>query len=244
MHRDEAGKLRGDLQWFFSACAGHAGRYAGPLLARLQRASEPGIQPEELLVLQCLFRMVQSSIPRSISLLPVAKHFLRIYTDASFEDGVLHLGWVIFFPDDRSTIGGTCVVSDAVVAEWKPRKQQIFVGESLAVLLLPLLFAPLFENTDVLWFLDNVGAVTSAVSGSSSAGAVHEISQYASSLRFEHRTNAYFEWVDSLSNPSDGLSREGLKCPWTLAQGWQLSEHEFPAAASRRVLQDLLLHIA
>lgn len=37
---DDAGKLSGDLNWF-SVCAGHAGRFAGPVLAAKQHASVP-----------------------------------------------------------------------------------------------------------------------------------------------------------------------------------------------------------
>ena len=35
---------------------------------------------------------------------------------------------------------------------------------------------------------------------------------------------AWFEWIDSDSNISDGLSREGVTDPWTKAQGWDLKE--------------------
>ena len=35
---------------------------------------------------------------------------------------------------------------------------------------------------------------------------------------------AWFEWIDSDSNPSDGLSRLGIEDPWTTAQGWQLQD--------------------
>ena len=30
------------------------------------------------------------------------------------------------------------------------------------------------------------------------------------------------EWIDSASNPADGLSRDGLADTWTVSQGWQL----------------------
>ena len=36
--------------------------------------------------------------------------------------------------------------------------------------------------------------------------------------------SVWFEWIDSHSNPADGLSRLGLKDPWTLKQGWTLQE--------------------
>ena len=41
----------------------------------------------------------------------------------------------------------------------------------------------------------------------------------------EIQTQTWYEWIDSDSNPSDGLSRAGLQDAWTLAQGWHLEEH-------------------
>jgi len=35
-------------------------------------------------------------------------------------------------------------------------------------------------------------------------------------------------YVESASNPADGLSRAGLEDPWTRAQGWQLKEVPCP----------------
>ena len=34
---------------------------------------------------------------------------------------------------------------------------------------------------------------------------------------------AWFEWVDTDANCSDGLSRDGLNDEWTLAQPWDIS---------------------
>ena len=34
----------------------------------------------------------------------------------------------------------------------------------------------------------------------------------------------WFEWIDSDSNPADGLSREGPDDAWTLQQAWQVEE--------------------
>ncbi len=34
----------------------------------------------------------------------------------------------------------------------------------------------------------------------------------------------WFEWVDSDSNPADGLSRDGILDSWSIAQGWDLAE--------------------
>ena len=43
---DDAGKLRGDLNWMFSMCTGQAGRVAGPTLTAL-RAASPVLSPKD-----------------------------------------------------------------------------------------------------------------------------------------------------------------------------------------------------
>ena len=46
----------------------------------------------------------------------------------------------------------------------------------------------------------------------------------------EAGTRVWFEWVASDDNPSDGLSRDGLKDAWTLAQTpkWDIAEYTAP----------------
>ena len=39
----------------------------------------------------------------------------------------------------------------------------------------------------------------------------------------------WIEYVESASNPSDGLSRAGLEDAWTVAQGWTLKEVPCPS---------------
>ena len=43
------------------------------------------------------------------------------------------------------------------------------------------------------------------------------------------RVRVWIEYVESASNPADGLSRAGLEDAWTLAQGWTLKEVPCPA---------------
>ena len=40
----------------------------------------------------------------------------------------------------------------------------------------------------------------------------------------EHDIRIWYEWIDSKSNPADGLSRDGLLDKWTKRQGWNLEE--------------------
>ena len=59
---------------------------------------------------------------------------------------------------------------------------------------------------------------------------VHTMVQLAHYFLQHFRVRVWFEWVDSHSNPSDGLSRAGLEDDWTRSQAWQLSEVVFPSA--------------
>ena len=50
----------------------------------------------------------------------------------------------------------------------------------------------------------------------------------------------WVEWIDSESNPADGLSRDGLSDEWTCKQQWSLSEFVFPPALDQSGLLEWL----
>ena len=65
--RDTAGKLRGDLQWFFSMVSGFAGKIAAPVLRRrFQKADLSELDQQARVVLSALRRMVECASPRQI----------------------------------------------------------------------------------------------------------------------------------------------------------------------------------
>ncbi|CAE7864667.1 unnamed protein product [Symbiodinium necroappetens] len=242
MSRDEAGKLRGDLQWLFSTCTGYSAKYAGPLLTRFQTGSSPLLSEADVLVLQSLRTLALTAAPREIRVWGKSSPCTLVYTDASFESSELRLGWIIFLPPPWRPHGGTCVVPDHVVQQWIPRKQQIYLGETLCALVLLLLYPGHFRDTDCLWFIDNQASLVACISGGSREQDVHEVAHMSAILRSRLGMRIWFEWVDSDSNPSDGLSRDGLCDVWSQAQDWHLEEVPFPVAAERHRLQaDLLL---
>ena len=125
----------------------------------------------------------------------------------------------MFSPVQACFCGGTCVIPAAAIAEWKERSQQIFVGETLAALLVPVLLPNFFRNADVLWFIDNSAAVAKTIRATSQEEDVHEVAAAAACVRTQLCCRAWFEWIDSESNPSDGLSRLGLADEWSMSQG-------------------------
>ena len=227
LDRDTAGKLRGDLNWLWSMCAGHVGKLAGPLLTDKQSSADPTLDPLQLWTLELLIGIVQASHPRDVVVAGPPKPNVVVYSDASFEDGVLRLGWLILHPA-HEVLGGTCAVPAATLSSWAPRKQQIYPGETLCGLVVPLLHGDLFISQDVTWYIDNEAATASLVRGSSKQLDVHMISQFAQATLYRYGARVWWEWIDSASNPSDGLSRLGIHDPWTVAQGWNVQEYDFP----------------
>ncbi|OLP99622.1 hypothetical protein AK812_SmicGene17832 [Symbiodinium microadriaticum] len=241
LDRDKAGKLRGDLQWFFSMISGFAGRLANPVLRKFQKSDVSSLDDDSRSVLETLRDIVELSVPRSVQVSGVPLPVTRVYTDASFEAGILRLGWVVMSARLQRPWAGTCTVPEAAIQEWCQRAQQIYMGESLAGVLVPLLREDVFRNSDVLWFVDNEAAVSSLIKASSREDDVHDISLAAALVRSALCCRVWFEWVDSNSNPSDGLSRLGVLDPWSLDQGWDISEMEFPSRAYRSRLRESLL---
>ena len=232
LEADTAGKLRGDLNWMFSQCAGCIGKIAGPLLRRCQKGELHLLTSADKETLAILYAAVRDAVPRDISVLPQGRPLVRCYSDASFENGILRLGWVVFLPN-TTPIGGTCLVPPEEIDLWIPRKQQIFPGEALCGLVVPLHLNSLLNNCDILWWGDNEAAIAALARGTSSQDDVHELVQATHLTLHRLSSRVWWEWIDTSSNPSDGLSRSGLTDPWTLSQNWKLEEIAFPVAASR-----------
>jgi len=107
------------------------------------------------------------------------------------------------------------------------RRQQIFPGETLCGLVVPWIHPDLFRK-DVLWFIDNEAAAACLIRGGSKQEDVHLLAQYSQLLCHSLNARLWIEWIDSESNPSDGLSRLGVSDPWTVLQGWQVQEYPYP----------------
>ena len=88
-----------------------------------------------------------------------------------------------------------------------------------------------------MWFVDNEAAVSSLIRGTSRSGDVGHIAAIAQLRLLQLGASPWFEWIDSHSNPADGLSRDGLADEWTAAQGLLLKE--WSAADLDRVLSNL-----
>ena len=96
------------------------------------------------------------------------------------------------------------------------------VAALLAAIAAPWVSPQVFQGSDIIWWIDNVSAMSSLVRG---AAKPEDIDLFASvaALQFAALgSRPWYEWVDSDSSPSDGLSRDGVQDSWTSQQGWDL----------------------
>ena len=110
-----------------------------------------------------------------------------------------------------------------VTDTWGQRIQQIFPAESAALPLATWSLAPHLRGADVTWYIDNEAAASAGIRASSGLPEVDIMMQVAHMLWLHLDMRVWIEWIDSHSNPSDGLSRDGYADAWTLQQQWHLT---------------------
>jgi len=213
----DASKLRGQIGWSASNSFGRCGRLA--TLALKDRHYESVCHMTDRLREALTFAavMAKNLPPRAVGISRSSPRKLVIgYSDAEYKPGSgipPRLGWAFFHPDLSLPIARTCLLDDSTVDSWKPRSQQIFPAETFAVLAALVTHAALLKGCDILWFVDNEAACSTLIRGASREEDVHLIAEITHWTAMKMDVRIWIEWIDSSSNPSDGLSREGLLCP-------------------------------
>ena len=154
---------------------------------------------------------------------------MRIYSDASYEPGdtAPGIGWVFLKP--QSTIQGRAArVPVEVMEALLARKTQIYAAEAYAVLAAIYEHLEELQDADAVFFVDNEAACAALIRGASTQVDVGAVVNAVRWLLYSVSCRPWFEWIDSASNCSDGLSRDGLDDSWTKQQGWTLQEGVAP----------------
>ena len=110
-------------------------------------------------------------------------------------------------------VGQTLDLKEEVTRAWKQRTQQIFPAEAVALAIATWSLQKELRGADVTWFVDNEAAAAAAIRGASHEQDVATIVQVAHLLWLHLSTSVWIDWIDSASNPADGLSRAGLLDP-------------------------------
>ena len=64
--------------------------------------------------------------------------------------------------------------------------------------------------------------MSALIRGVSKVSDAAQLAELFHALLLQLASRAWVEWIDSDSNPADGLSRLGLRDPWTAQQDWIL----------------------
>ena len=104
----------------------------------------------------------------------------------------------------------SCDVPEAVVDHWGFRRQYIGQGELLAGPLALHVFGKELRDESAIWFIGNQSALPAMIKGASPVQDNCQLAVVLALQLCQHNTKAWFEYVDSKANPSDGLSREGF----------------------------------
>ena len=92
--------------------------------------------------------------------------------------------------------------------------------EAFAAIAAPTVSPELFQDKEIIWFVDNESAVSSLIRGASRPEDVNHVAAVSTVTFAKLNSKVWFEWIDTESNPADGLSRQGVSDPWTAEQPW------------------------
>ena len=243
----EAAKLRGMASWAAGNTFGRVGRLGLRALKTRQYQKEEGLDMNEQLELglRFLVGILPQLGPRSTRIVGTTPRPTVVYSDASWpermtaEEAVAkgeppRLGWVVFSPGERPK-GYSMELGREFLTTLFPRQTQILAAEAVAVLTALVLAPDGLSGKELVWFIDNEAALSSLIRGGSKAEDVGHIAACTQLAMLDHSCAAWYEWVDSASNPADGLSRDGIRDQWTVDQGWELTE--IPPSAFQKVAE-------
>ena len=227
MSTAQAAKTRGRSTWVGTNSFGKLGRLGLSVLKHLQYHRQRHLSLTQRRSLQFHRHVIMIIPPKRMRITTRPEDPAIMYSDAEYEpeSGRLpKLGWVLFPGRGQRPIGQAMELPEKIWATWGHRKQQIFPAEAIALPLATWALHAHLRGRDIIWFVDNESAASCAIRGGSKLPEVETAVQVAHLLWVHLGCRVWIEWVDSISNPSDGLSRLGLQDPWTRLQDWSLSE--------------------
>ena len=238
-----ASKLYGSAVFFEQGTYGKIGR-AG-LNAIKQRQQEHGqleLTADILRSFGILKAIMQAKPYRVAVIRDVTPERTLVASDAAFEEDVGTGGLLIVsnpgqLQEQRQA--AEAVISDEVMALWT---SDVVIAqlELLMVLVGLVVYPECFRGRQTLWMLDNTAALMAMVRGRSDSEDLDQLAVIIHAMMYGLQAAIYFEWVESKSNWSDGISREGRQDRWYVANRFSFQQCAVPVELWRLPLRALL----
>ncbi len=171
-------------------------------------------------------------LEREVHVAPGGRKALVVASDAQVEPGEWPGGGVLVYdPEDGLKFGGYLEFKETALSAWQltfgdleAGKQPIQLCEAAMVPLALIQWPESFRGRNMVWYVDNTSAMASFVKGASANEDLERIVGLFWMLAWHLQVRVWFEWVDSDSNWSDGVSRLLEKDEFS-------AEHGFPLEA-------------
>ena len=130
------------------------------------------------------------------------------------QDATVGTGGFLLSTKCFARLGAVVRITPSVVSLWKSCEVYIAQLELLMVLQAILTFPDEFRQCSGVWYIDNIASLMSLLKGRSDNEDLDHMAQMIHLLLFHLRCSLWFEWVQSKSNWSDGISRTGFRDPF------------------------------
>ena len=121
----------------------------------------------------------------------------------------LGMGAVLYSPLLPTMIGCYMAMPLPLLEQLVPKKQQISQGEATACVLGLASTPELFQDVDLIHFVDNTAALAAIITGSSGKRDVAPLACAYQLLLAQRGSRLWAEYVESDANIADGPSRDG-----------------------------------
>ena len=214
LHPGTAAKLFGCVTFLDQAAFGKVAR-AG--LNAIKDRQHVDTSVELTTHLEVAFDVIETVLSlrprRTVSLVSCLEPRMIAASDAAHERGKGSGGFL--FSDAFFCRRGAVVEIDAKVFQlWQAKELVIAQLELLMVFQALICFPDSFRRNTCVWWIDNIASLMSLVRGRSDSPDLDRLAQMIHMLLFNLHCNMWFEWVQSKSNWTDGISREGFADPF------------------------------
>ncbi|CAE8593710.1 unnamed protein product, partial [Polarella glacialis] len=141
---------------------------------------------------------------------------------------------------DKYRSGFAVTIPEGVYDLWSEAVHHIAQLELLTVLVALVSYSNRYRGRRGVWFIDNTAALMAMVRGRSDSADLDRLALMIHAAMFALEVWIYFEWVETKSNWSDGISRDAENFKWHVEIRFSTEQCSFPLCLWKLPLRALI----